>query len=481
AVEGALAIRVVQPAPDSPRPAVDSTFIYGSVGTGGAALMIGGAQVPVAPNGAFIAYLPLPEDGTWRLTAYRGGERAEASVSYRPPSPTRADSVAAGAGTLPQGVFPRPAVGVVARGGDTLATGSDAVFARPTPTGTYRWFWPLGTRLALVERRGAQYRVQLDTASAWIDTVAVRVDPAAVSLVPARLAGEVAGSADGAEIRVAAGYAPFLVTTTDSAVSVTVYRSGAPEVQAVANDFVRGAAAAPAGAGSATFTASLSRRPWGYRAFHRPDGTLVVRVRRPPAIDSAAPLRGIHVVVDPGHPPAGATGPTGVYEGDANLATSLRLAEKLRSAGAQVTLTRTTRDPLRSATSAAEELRARAELAVASGAHLMVSVHNNAFGEGQNPFRAHHTSTYYFHPFSAGLARALNEEIAPVAQIPNRGALVGNFAVIRPTWLPTALTESLFMPIPEQEAALTNAEFADRLAQAHLRGIAAFLRRSADR
>jgi N-acetylmuramoyl-L-alanine amidase len=45
--------------------------------------------------------------------------------------------------------------------------------------------------------------------------------------------------------------------------------------------------------------------------------------------------------------------------------------------------------------------------------------------------------------------------------------------------MPTALTESLFMPIPEQEAALRNPEFVERLADAHVRGIEAFLRERA--
>src|SRR5215218_2830136 len=65
-VEGPLAIRLVAPEPGQAKPSRDSTFLYGSVGTGGAALTINGAQVPVAPNGAFLAYLRVPADGVWR-------------------------------------------------------------------------------------------------------------------------------------------------------------------------------------------------------------------------------------------------------------------------------------------------------------------------------------------------------------------------------------------------------------------------------
>ncbi|HEX8690960.1 MAG TPA: N-acetylmuramoyl-L-alanine amidase [Longimicrobium sp.] len=473
-VTAPLAIDVVHPGQGDPRPAVDSTFVYGSVGTGGAALVINGVQVPVAPNGAFIAYLPLPVDGTWRLEAFRGEERAEASVSYRAPGSAARDSVAAAAAALPEGAFPGPRAAVIVGGADTLATGSDAVRGLATAGGTTRWFFPRGARVQLVERRGGEYRVRLDTASAWIDTSAVRLEtgpapPVAVDMTTATLAP----SADGAELRIAAGFAPFQVRVDSATVDVTVYRAGPARITPRLNDFVTGGGMEAAGPGATRATATLSRIPWGYQAFYEPGGTLVVRIRRPPPIDAAAPLRGIRIVVDPGHPPAGATGPTRLREADANLQIALRLAEKLRAAGAEVLMTRTADVPV--------ELGERTRMAVAANAHLLVSVHNNAFGEGQNPFRLHHTSTYYFHPFSAELARALNQEIAAVVKIPNRGALFNSLALVRPTWMPTALTESLFMPIPEQEAALRDPQLVDQLAAAHARGIEAFLRARANR
>jgi N-acetylmuramoyl-L-alanine amidase len=473
-VDAPLTIRVIQPAANQPRPSVDSTSVYGSVGTGGAALLVNGVQVPVAPNGAFIAFLPVPADGTWRLEAFKGRQRAEATVSYRAPSTATPPASTARTASTPEGLFPAPLAGVVTGGADTLATGSDAVYARPTPTGPYRWFFPRGARLSLVERRRAQYRVQLDTVSAWIDTTAVRVQSgAAASPASATMQAQVVPVADGAELRVASGFAPFLVNVADGGVTVTVYRAGPATVQVERNEFVTGATMAAAGAGATQATVSLARGAWGYKAFYRPDGTLVVRIRQPPRIDAGDPLRGMRIVIDPGHPPAGATGPTGLYEGDANLAISLRLAERLRAGGAEVILTRATDAPL--------ELAPRVEQAVDRNAHLLVSVHNNAFGEGQNPFRSHHTSAYYFHPFSRDAAAALMAEIAPVVRIPNRGALYGNLALVRPTWMPSTLTESLFMPIPEQENALRDPQFIDRLAEAHARGIAAFFRGRAGR
>lgn len=474
AADGALAIRVTHPTQGQTRPRVDSTFIYGSVATGQAALEINGTAVPVAPNGAFIAYLPMPRDGTWRLRAQRGGEEVTHTVSYATPSTGGGNNAAS-----TNAVYATPRLGTVAGGADTLATGSDAIYARPTPTGTYRWFFPRGARLAVAERRGDQYRVRLDEGTeAWVDASNLSLaDTTSAPPAPGAVNSSIARVADGLDLRIGAGGRPFLVETSDSGAVVTVYGAtgGTLAPAAPFGGWLRAATQQAAG-GAARIGISLAGGAWGYKAWYESNGDLVVRIRRPPAIDPANPLRGRRIVIDPGHPPAGATGPTGLYEGDANLAIALPLAEKLRARGAEVILTRTGREGLVSSTSSGEELRARVQLAVSRNAEMLISVHNNAFGEGANPFRAHGTSVYYFHPWVAPLARELDREIVAVTRIPDIGARQQNLALARPTWLPAALTESLFMPIPEQESALRDPAFLDRLADAHVRGIEAFLR-----
>jgi N-acetylmuramoyl-L-alanine amidase len=477
-VEGPVAIRVIHPRPGDPLPRVDSTFIYGSVGTGGAALTINGTPVPVAPNGAFFAYLPLPASGAWELRATRGSEASTAAVTYR--APVRDTMVVA----LPPGqagpaagvTFARARAGRVRGGADTLATGSDAVYARPSPTGSYRWFFPRGARLDVVERRRAQYRAQLEGGtSAWIDTTAVALEDSTVAVAPPAPLGAVEArpAAGWVDVRIPARRAAFLVEPGTGEWSVTVYGVTPGAAPAAPRDaMLTGVTQEPVGSGAVRLRLAVARAPWGYKAFYAADGALVVRLRRPPAIDPANPLRGRRIVIDPGHPPAGATGPTGLYEGDANLAISLPLAAKLRAAGAEVIMTRTTNAPL--------ELNPRTNMAVRSDGEILVSVHNNAFGEAQNPYRSHGTSTYYFHPFSADLARALDQAIVGATLLPDLGARQGNLALVRPTWMPSALTESLFMPIPEQESALRDPAFVERLAEAHARGIEAFFRQRAE-
>ena len=81
-VRGPINIRVQHPA-DGTLLAVDSTFVFGTVGTGDARLRINGTSVPVASNGAFLAYLAVPS-GQAPVFALE--------VARDVPAPTAADS-----------------------------------------------------------------------------------------------------------------------------------------------------------------------------------------------------------------------------------------------------------------------------------------------------------------------------------------------------------------------------------------------------
>jgi N-acetylmuramoyl-L-alanine amidase len=92
-VEGPLNPKVVFPERNQVIPVRDSNFIFGSVGNGHAKLTINGAPVPVAPNGTFLAYLPVPPSTAPRydLVTYldSGGrlDSARATVPVRVPRP----------------------------------------------------------------------------------------------------------------------------------------------------------------------------------------------------------------------------------------------------------------------------------------------------------------------------------------------------------------------------------------------------------
>src|SRR5207247_9496396 len=122
----------------------------------------------------------------------------------------------------------------------------------------------------------------------------------------------------------------------------------------------------------------------------------------------------------------------------ATLAVAYNAKALLERAGATVLLTRTDSTPV--------ELFPRTRFAEEHDADVLVSIHANALPDGVNPFVNNGTSVYYFHPRSA--------------------------ALVRNPWMPSALTEGLFMMIPEQEAMLLTPEGRMRYAIRVVRGFA---------
>ena len=76
AADGPLRLEVGYPPEGSTIAVRDSNFIFGSTGSGQTQLTINGQSVQVAPNGGFLAYIPVPADGVYRLNATKGTETA---------------------------------------------------------------------------------------------------------------------------------------------------------------------------------------------------------------------------------------------------------------------------------------------------------------------------------------------------------------------------------------------------------------------
>jgi N-acetylmuramoyl-L-alanine amidase len=86
-VSGPLAPKLVFPEANQTIPVRDSDFIFGSLGNGHATLTINGAPVPVAPNGTFLGYLPVPPPTAprYELIAHVGLDSARLVVPVRVP------------------------------------------------------------------------------------------------------------------------------------------------------------------------------------------------------------------------------------------------------------------------------------------------------------------------------------------------------------------------------------------------------------
>ena len=478
APEAPIQISVAYPVPGQWRPKVDSNFIFGTVNNGNASLTINGYPVPVWQNGAFLAFLPMPMDGVYHLFARRGSDTQQSSVEYRIRPVAEPSEYKGG---IVHKEFKPALLTEIVKGSDTLQTGNDVAPGALTPDGNREWFFPRGARLDVVEQEGQYYKVKLDEKTyAWVDDTNFDITPSEKTQI--RNEGEIVPNPQYVDLIFPTHYNAFQISASGMGIRIQLYGKLWPsQFPPAANldPFLEGVGYDSTSEG-VYFTVQLTKPVWGYKAFYTSDGELDVRIRRPPKIDLDNPLKGIRIMIDPGHPPGGAIGPTGLTEREANLAVALRIRDQLAAKGAMVLMTHSTLDGVVSDYNQVEELDARSTLAVQDNVDLMLSTHENAFPDGTNPFLNYGTAAYYFQPFSAGLAAELDHSVSEVTGIPNLGSFQKSLAICRPTWMPCVLTESLYMMFPDQEAKLRDPKFLDTLAAAHVRGIEDFLRQHAE-
>jgi N-acetylmuramoyl-L-alanine amidase len=380
---------------------------------------------------------------------------------------------------------------VVVLDDDTAHTGTTDSLTpgRAVPHGTYNWFFPTGTIAVESGRWNDQVRLQLSRNTvAWVNASdVVRLPPGTPP--PGGVVGSVrlASGPKAVTLRVPLpGRLPYQITERERSLTLRLY-GGASDINWMQYGGAGGAGGAGDGgdateplvtrmsyaqpaADEVTITLELARRVWGYRA--RFDGRdLLLEVRRPPELDRAHPLRGRTIVLDPGHPPLGSTGPTGLWEPVATLAVAFKAKALLERAGAAAFLTRSDSTPI--------ELYPRTHFAELRDADVLVSIHANALPDGVNPFTNSGTSVYYFQPRSIRLARELDRALVTEFRVRDLGIGRGDYALVRPTWMPAALTEGLFMMLPEQEAMLASEDGQWRYARGVVRGIENFLRERA--
>jgi N-acetylmuramoyl-L-alanine amidase len=465
-VDGPLEIHVAYPhEPNTLIDARDSTFVFGTVGNGGAGLRVNGTLVPVWPNGAFLGWIPVPpvDHQAFDFVAYTATDTARltypvrtlAAQPARQPTPVSVTTLASPvAATLYDDSLARAV-------SDTDAL----VIGRPTPTGTYKWFLFQGTPVTVTEYRGDMAHVRIDpTQEIWVERRDVRATDATDTLSPLALSQpQLASRPDQVTLTVRSPRPPaYIVEEGDRELTLTLYNSSVTGTLPAATDSLVASATQARDGSRTVYRFALTRPVYGYLALYH-DGVLTFSIRRPPVIDPAHPLRGLTIAVDPGHPPIGATGPTGLWEPVPTLAVGMRVRDMLTERGARVVMTRSTPDPV--------ALGDRPIIARRADANALVSIHLNADPDNVNPFRDDGTGTYYFWPHSKPLAAAVQSSLVPQLGLRDRGVLFQNLAVARPTWFPAVLAEGLFIIMPPEEAAIRTPEYQDAYARGLVEGL----------
>ncbi len=581
-VTGPLALHVEYPDSLQRIAVADSNFIFGSVGSGDATLLIDGAFVDVEPNGSFLAWLRVPEatagDTAWyRLVARRGGEEDTLShpvllprVAFVGEPGTAWIDTASVENGVERWMLPdesvtlsmRAAPGVEAwietgttripleegptageygttlaatdlhaaactadlcdlgdellplafeyaatDGTDTAraetegtlrildpetlpvvelleppsdAAGNDRiVVGRPIAFGPYRWRFPDGTRSAVDGRLGDRIRLRLTgSLNAWVASDDAQLLPEGTP-EPAGVVGDLRFEVSGDRIELRIPLASALPLQVDEPDPYTLhvtlfgaYGNTSRVAQGRGSRAVKSVSWMQLPGPIYRLTIRLAEPVWGYRTSYRPltggGSELLFELHRVPAVDPQSPLRERRIAIDPGHPEAGAYGPTGYYEGDANLAIGRLLHGLLTAEGAKPILIRNDTLPM--------GLYERTLAAQERGAELYISIHNNALPDGVRPFGREGTSTYHYHPHSAVLAAAVQEGMIRTMRLRDLGVYWGDLAVCRMAWMPSVLTEGAFMMMPSHEAALKDPDFQELHARGIVEGVRDFLR-----
>lgn len=202
---------------------------------------------------------------------------------------------------------------------------------------------------------------------------------------------------------------------------------------------------------------------------------LVIDLFDRPSFSFTEGLKGKTIIIDPGHGGSdpGAIGPNRLREKEVTLGVSLKVEDILKSAGANVIMTRTDdQDVYGPNASDRDELQARVNVGRENPADVFVSIHANSFTSPS----AHGTATYFYEksPYDRILAQSLQDGLVEFGGLSDRGIQAANFYVVKRTSTPAALVELAFISNPREESLLGSSDFQLSLAEGICKGLSDF-------
>jgi N-acetylmuramoyl-L-alanine amidase len=344
---------------------------------------------------------------------------------------------------------------------------------------------PESTRAEICGRYGEWYRLKLHNNDCWVNVSSIRILPEGAQ-ASQPLLKNIASRKEGRDCVIDFTFSEkcaFSLNDSPASTSLCVTFHNATSslfemLYRSKNDVLRNMEFVENTSGSLTLRINLASSLWGFEGSFK-DTVFTLRMKSPPILSDKKSLKGLKVIVDPGHGGrnSGAVGAGGLHEKEANLAISLDLKRLLEESGATVVLTRDRDDDLTPDDSpASDELQARVDRARENGGTIFVSIHNNALADVKEGRVARGTYTYFYWLQSLELAKSINESLARSLGEEKNAHICRSFHVIRQTSMPAVLVEVTFISNPGEETKLRDKEYIMKAARAIHEGMVNFIR-----
>ena len=195
----------------------------------------------------------------------------------------------------------------------------------------------------------------------------------------------------------------------------------------------------------------------------------ILNIKKSPKINKKKPLKGIKIVVDPGHGgiEKGATC-FGLEEKNINLQISKILRKELKKRGAKVYLTRKKDKQI--------GLYDRVDFAKEKNADILLSIHQNALPNPRDVEKKHGVGTYYYNKQSLALATSIQNSLLEATGFQDDKVNNRSFALTRPTDQLSVLIECGYLIYKPEADKLIDKKFQKIIAKAIVKGVENCLR-----
>ncbi|WP_071395875.1 N-acetylmuramoyl-L-alanine amidase [Bacillus tuaregi] len=182
--------------------------------------------------------------------------------------------------------------------------------------------------------------------------------------------------------------------------------------------------------------------------------------------DWAHYLKNKKIVIDPGHGGRdnGTTGTRGTLEKELTLETARNLYEKLKAAGADVTLTRQRDKYL--------NLPYRVNVAYEQNADAFISIHYDS----SKDHSVRGLTTYYYYPWQKELAVNIHSALIEETDMKDRGSRFGDYYVIRENNKKAVLIELGYLSNPTEELHVQSNQYQESAATGIFEGLARYFK-----